>query len=286
MKALKKKLLVIGAGDYSKIMGLYLLDDDSKYRIVAFVDDFKSGKSMLDIPIIKMQDIYGIEYDCITITADIQQTHKIIKTIIKMIPDFFDKLIENPLYNDTRVASFQILAEEIERKRLCGSVAELGVYKGDFAKHICKAFPDRDFYLFDTFEGFDKRDIIVETTYGYSNAEEKWFSDTNMQFVYEKLSNFQRCKFIKGYFPESIIDREDIDDKFVFVNLDVDLYNPIYEGLCYFYPRLVRGGYIYIHDYHLGDFQGVKKAVDDYSLKNDISIVPIFDFGGSAVITK
>lgn len=286
MATYKKRLLVLGAGDYGKILGLYLLDDDSKYRIVAFVDDFYSGNTILNIPIIKSEDVHGIEYDCITIAANVQQTHKIIKKIIKQIPEFFNSVIENPIYNDTRVASLLILAEEIERKHLYGSVAELGVYKGDFAKHICHAFPNRDFYLFDTFEGFDKRDILIESTYGYSNAEEEWFSDTSIQLVSDKLSNPKRCKFVKGYFPESANNRDDIDNKFVFVNLDVDLYQPIYAGLRYFYPRLVKGGYIFIHDYHLGDFSGVKKAVDDYALTNDICIVPVFDFGGSAVITK
>ena len=286
MEAYKKRLLVLGTGDYCKILGLYLLDNDSKYRIVAFVDELSSGNILLNIPIIKFEDVHELEYDCITIAANIQQTHKIIKKVIKQIPDFFNYVIENPIYNDTRVASLLILAEEIERKHLYGSVAELGVYKGDFAKHISYAFPDRDFYLFDTFEGFDERDILIELNHGYSSAQKEWFSDTNIQWVSDKLINLERCKFIKGYFPDSVRERNEIDNKFVFVNLDVDLYQPIYEGLRYFYPRLVKGGYIFIHDYHLGDFRGVKKAVDDYSQMNNICIVPIFDFGGSAVITK
>lgn len=286
MPPYKKRLLVLGSGDYGKVLGLYLLDDDSKYMIVAFVDDSNSGNTLLSIPIITSEDIHGIEYDYVTIAANIQETHKIIRKVIKQVPKIFDCVIENPIYNDTRVASLLILAEEIERKDLYGSVAELGVYKGDFAKHISNTFSNRDFFLFDTFDGFDKRDILIEATYGYSQAKENWFNDTTIQLVSDKLSNLSRCKFIKGYFPESVNNRNDIDNKFVFVNLDVDLYQPIYEGLRYFYPRLVKGGYILIHDYHLGDFPGVKKAVDDYSLENEICIVPIFDFGGSAVITK
>ena len=286
MNEYKKKLLVLGSGDYSRFLALYLLDDDSKYVIVAFVDDDDDRNSLFNIPIVKYSDVRKLDYDCIAIAVNIQQAHTIIKKAIKHIPNLFDQIIENPIYNDTRVASLILLSEEIERKHLEGSVAELGVYKGDFAKHISNAFPDRDFYLFDTFEGFDERDILVEMAHGYSNAKKEWFGDTNIQTVCSKLKNLIRCKIIKGYFPESINNRNDIDDKFVFVSLDADLYKPMYEGLKYFYPKLVKGGYILIHDYHQGDFQGVKKAVDDFAKSDGFCIVPIFDIGGSAIITK
>ena len=43
-----------------------------------------------------------------------------------------------------------------------GSVAECGVYLGDFAYFINKYFSNRTMYLFDTFEGFDVRDVEKE----------------------------------------------------------------------------------------------------------------------------
>lgn len=286
MKNKKKRLLVLGAGDYAKVLGLYLLDDDSQYKVVAYVDEDSKDKDILNIQVVKCEDIQGIEYDCITSATDTKKTHRIIKQIIKYIPDVFSRIIENPIYNDTRVATLHILASEIERKHLKGSVAELGVYKGDFAQHINEFFSDRNLFLFDTFEGFDIRDIDVEETLGYSEAQKEWFNDTNIQIVADKMKNLQNVRFIKGYFPDSVKDRNDIDDEFVFVSLDADLYQPIYEGLKYFYPKMVKGGYILIHDYNWGDFQGVRKAVDDYSKINDIHVVPVFDFGGSVIISK
>ena len=38
-------------------------------------------------------------------------------------------------------------------------VAEGGVFQGDFARHINRCFPKSKLYLFDTFSGFDKKDI-------------------------------------------------------------------------------------------------------------------------------
>lgn len=50
----------------------------------------------------------------------------------------------------------------LEEKGCQGAVAELGVYRGDFAKVINEAFPDKKLYLFDTFEGFPEEDLNYE----------------------------------------------------------------------------------------------------------------------------
>ena len=47
-------------------------------------------------------------------------------------------------------------------------MAELGVYRGEFAKEINKVFPDRTLYLFDTFEGFAEQDCDTEVKKGYA----------------------------------------------------------------------------------------------------------------------
>lgn len=87
----------------------------------------------------------------------------------------------------------------------------------------------------------------------------------------------------KGYFPETTTD---IEDSFCFVNLDVDIYESTKCGLTYFYPRMEKGGIIMIHDYNNYDTPGVKKAIDEFALKNDVNIVMVSDDLGSAIITK
>ncbi|RYD90833.1 MAG: methyltransferase, partial [Sphingobacteriales bacterium] len=59
-----------------------------------------------------------------------------------------------------RVATLELLAHELKHTE--GAVAELGVYQGGFAKYIAQAFPQRHFYLSDTFTGFDARDVQRE----------------------------------------------------------------------------------------------------------------------------
>ena len=92
-----------------------------------------------------------------------------------------------------------------------------------------------------------------------------------------------KCIIKKGYFPETA---NGLNDNFVFVSIDTDLYDPIYNGLTFFYPRLVKGGYIFIHDYNNDSYKGAKQAVDKFCAENNISKVPIPDSAGTAIIVK
>jgi Macrocin-O-methyltransferase (TylF) len=55
-------------------------------------------------------------------------------------------------------------ARVLETEHVAGSIAELGVYKGTTAKLLHELLPGRTLWLFDTFEGFDARDLPGEKT--------------------------------------------------------------------------------------------------------------------------
>ncbi len=183
-----------------------------------------------------------------------------------------------------RVCSLASVAEEIRANSIPGSVAELGVYQGDFAKHIHAAFPDRNLYLFDTFAGFSENDKGAEAGGGFSSATED-FSDTTVELVLKKLAHPEKAIVRAGYFPASIQDA-DRNEIFAFVSIDADLYKPIYDGLQFFYPRLSKGGYIFVHDYNNANYPGAKAAVQKYCAETGINYFPLVDPCGTAVITK
>ena len=179
-----------------------------------------------------------------------------------------------------RASSLELAAYEIYEKGISGNAAELGVYRGDYAKLINEAFPDRKLYLFDTFEGFNEKDVKKEK----GTAEIQDFSNTDEELVLGKMKHRENCAVRKGYFPETA---EGLEERFVFVSIDADLYEPIYKGLCYFYPRLAGGGYIFVHDYNDGKkYTGVKEAVRRYCKEQGIGYFPLSDNQGSAVIMK
>lgn len=188
-----------------------------------------------------------------------------------------------------RRGTLQLLINEVKERNICGELAELGVYQGEFSKYLNLAFPDRYLYLFDTFEGFSHQQKEENIEKGFSTIHDiisSDFTDTSIQVVMDKMKNPEKIVICKGLFPESIPD-EEID--FAMVSLDCDLYSPILEGLRYFYPRLSPGGYIMIHDYNSDKFgTGIKEAIKVYEAEMNIRLpkVPLPDEEGTLVITK
>lgn len=185
-------------------------------------------------------------------------------------------------FDEVRLSTLECLSREIYKNNIKGEVAEAGVFRGEFAQYINRLFPDKKLYLFDTFEGFDAGDSSYDVEYGFSTGDEDW-RDTSIDVVLEKMIYKNNCIIKKGYFPESA---EGIDEKFCFVSLDMDLYKPIYEGLKFFYPKVVQGGYIYVHDCRNPDYKGASKAVLDFCNEMGIGYVCLPDVCGTAVIAK
>lgn len=182
---------------------------------------------------------------------------------------------------NVRIASLAAAAKEIYRRNIDGSVAECGVYRGDFAQYINMVFPDRSLYLFDSFEGFDSTSVVEK--HDNCSQVDKWIEtlkDTSVDIVMKKKTFPDNVIVRKGFFPNTA---KDISDKFCFVNLDMDLYAPTYDGLNFFWEKLSSGGYIFIHDFFLWD--GVEVAVSQFCKERNIGYVCIPD-EHSVVISK
>lgn len=181
-----------------------------------------------------------------------------------------------------RNSTLELVAREIYAKDIPGGVAELGVFRGDFARLINQAFPDRTLYLFDSFEGFYQGDVYEDERIGNTREKDE-FSDTNEKIVLKKMKYPKNCVIKKGFFPDTW---QNINEKFVFVSIDFDLYQPIYEGLCRVWENMQAGGYIFIHDYNNPGYPGSKKAVTQFCVERKTAFVPLSDTCGSAVIIK
>lgn len=193
-----------------------------------------------------------------------------------------ERVIDRNYFDKVRLATLELLSYEIERKGLIGNVAELGVYKGKFARYINSYFATRLLYLFDTFEGFDERDISKEKQNDFSSGDQN-FAETSVEKVLALMPHRDKCIPVKGFFPESA---RAVDDQFVLVSLDADLYEPIYHGLNFFYPRMVQGGYILIHDVNNDLYKGARRAVEVFCTERGIAFVPLPDGGGTAIVAK
>lgn len=195
---------------------------------------------------------------------------------------------EKGAYYDTdyvRIKSFELAVKEIRKRKIQGAVAEVGVFRGEFAQYINQAFPDSTCYLFDTFEGFNANEALDELRSGNcTNAFVEAYRQTNIGMVLGRMKFLDNIVIKQGFFPESL---EGMEDNFIFVSIDVDFENSIYESLKYFYPRLCGGGMIFVHDYN-SSLLGVEKAVDRYESELRIRLckMPLCDANGTLVIAK
>ena len=178
-----------------------------------------------------------------------------------------------------------LLLRSIVERNIGGDLAELGVWKGSTAKLMHYYLPERSLHLFDTFTGFDKRDIESEKTITGSKLDgHHFFSNTSvnkvMKYINPKNDNIA-C--YQGYFPDSIPAGFE-KRRFAFVHLDMDLYEPTMAGLQYFYELVIRGGFIVIHDYNA--WPGARKAVNEFFKDKKEIPVPMPDKSGSALVVK
>jgi hypothetical protein len=190
-----------------------------------------------------------------------------------------------PADDYVRVRALELTAQEIARRGVRGAAAELGVYRGAFAKHISRVFQDRKLYLFDTFEGFDREEAEREKrVHNCGDAFIEAHRNTGAKRVLALMPHPEQVILRRGLFPDSL---NGLEETFAFVSLDVDFEASIYSGLSYFYPRLAAGGCIFIHDYNAPELTGVKRAVWRYETEKGVGLhaVPLPDTGGTLVIT-
>ena len=185
-------------------------------------------------------------------------------------------------WDNTRRDMIILLLRTICQHNVQGEFVELGVYKGYTARLIHHYTPERKLNLFDTFDGFPKKNIITDKEKVNNTVSNRSFKDTSTEYVLKNISpQNDNISIYKGYFPDTI-PQEFENKKFAFVHLDADLYEPTLAGLTYFHERMSAGGFILIHDYNA--WVGARKAVDDFFTSKKEIPIPMPDSSGSALI--
>lgn len=174
--------------------------------------------------------------------------------------------------------------EYIKNNNTSGLIAEVGVFRGTTAHLFHQFFPDREIFLFDTFKGFDERDIKHKKENSKENLAAKTLFNTSLESVQNFIGNSALVKLIPGYFPETTKDINP-NNRYALVHLDADLYNPQISGLEYFYPKMNQGGVIIIHDCN-NEFTGSRQALDEFFIDKPETPIIIPDKSGSAIVIK
>ncbi len=278
------KIIIFGAGQAGSMVSKWL---GRTQQLICYTDNQNTrwGEKIDGVPVLSPADALKQKADAVWIAVLNQEACCDIKKQLAGM-NFTGTILDTQEIRqrmDQRLAGLRLAAKEIYQRNVEGDVAELGVYQGEFAAEMNRIFPDRRLHLFDTFAGFAERDIFVETEHNYSRARVGDFVDTSIAAVKARLPHADLAVFYQGYFPETV---PSVLPPLAFVSIDPDLYEPTYQGLKTFYPKLNVGGMIFIHDYNSTQFCGVREAVRKFCEEMRIYLFPLCDLHGSAVIVK
>lgn len=157
-----------------------------------------------------------------------------------------------------------------------GDTVECGVYQGCGSYIILQANSrskiKRVHHIFDSFEGLSKP----------SGNDGQYWAENDLSIgeniVIENLKSFNDVKLYKGWIPHRF---EDVKrERFSFVHVDVDLYEPTKESISFFYNKINPGGIFVCDDYGFLTCPGATAAIDEFLLSKPEKMVSLPGGGG------
>lgn len=165
---------------------------------------------------------------------------------------------------------------------LPGDIAECGCYVGTSAFFMAQVSTHGTLYLFDSFQGLSAPDTADKNTTADVMPWAAGDLSTSEAILRNNLSRFDKIEVLSGWIPERF--NEVADRQFRLVHIDVDLYKPTRDSLEFFYPRLVKGGFIVMDDYGFKNCPGATRAADELAASHGAEILLLTT--GQGVITK
>lgn len=139
-----------------------------------------------------------------------------------------------------------------------GDLAECGVFEGATSYQLCQFARDhgRKVHLFDSFQG-----LSVPQENDGAHWQEGFLSASEAT-VRGNLKEFDCFETFAGWIPGRFA--EVADRKYAFVHIDVDLEQPTYDSIAFFYPRMPPGAIVVLDDHGYDTCPGARKAALEY----------------------
>ena len=175
---------------------------------------------------------------------------------------------------------FRFLVSQLERTlALEGRVAECGCFQGLSSYVMCSrlrahqpSFDGSGYEIYDSFQGLSEPTAEDTDATDKSEATERALANmkpgkyaARLENVRRSLSAFARISFHPGWIPSAFPAGD--GNRYRFVHVDVDLYQPTRDSFDYFWPRLVPGGVVVCDDYN---WPGAKRAVEEFCAKSGV----------------
>jgi hypothetical protein len=186
-----------------------------------------------------------------------------------------------------RVIATIATVEYVLTHNISGAIVECGVWRGGsmMAAALCmlRYSESRPIYLFDTFEGMTRPEVVDVDMHGRSAESEfrrrerqgygsRWCEASldEVSFNLESTGFPTRLlHFVKGPVEHTV--PGEAPDSIALLRLDTDWYTSTRHELVELYPRVTPFGVVIVDDY--GHWRGAKQAVDEYLAENDLRVL-------------
>lgn len=167
-----------------------------------------------------------------------------------------------------RMENIEFCVNKILEENIPGDFIETGVWRGGstiFMRALLKAnnIGNRTVWVADSFEGLPKPDkkYKFDTGSRFHKKEELAISIDQVKNNFKKYDLLdENVKFLKGWFKDTLPNAP--IKSLALLRLDGDMYESTMDALVNLYPKLSRGGYIIVDDWHA--VKGCQEAVKEY----------------------
>ena len=180
-----------------------------------------------------------------------------------------------------RMLRFYELVRQLQRAvAVKGDVAECGCFRGMSSYLLCSylarhdpSFDGTGYHIFDSFQGLAQPSIDDEIPPDHKDSARLRQMSCQGTFaasfatVRRNLASFPRIEYHPGWIPLTF---KGLPERtYRFVHVDVDHYDPTWDCLDYFYPRLAAGGILISDDY---SWPGARKAIEEFCAERDLQL--------------
>lgn len=158
--------------------------------------------------------------------------------------------------------------------KLEGDFVECGVNTGILSLAVCNYVDfnglDKDFFLFDTFEGIPEEQM-TETERGDRVLENSMFYEDCYSLTKKNFEPFPRVQLIKGKIPDTL--KEGITDKVSYLSIDLNIAYPEIKAMEFFWDKLVPGAVVVLDDYGWTHYKEQKAAMDEFAKSKGVMVL-------------
>jgi hypothetical protein len=161
-------------------------------------------------------------------------------------------------------------------KRLQGDFVECGVNTGITSLAVCEYVDfntlDKNFYLFDTYDGIPVRSMLPEEREGRLAENEQFFVEC-YEIAKRNFAKYPRAKLIRGIVPDTLA-TVDVNSV-AYLHLDLNVAQPERAAIEHFWPKMSVGAVVLLDDYGWTPYRPQKDTLDEFARREGVEILTV-----------